>query len=186
MRKLQEWSTATKLEHNYSKEEIVAMYLNNVAFGHNAFGIRSAANTFLDKNPKDMNLEECALMAGVVYAPTRYNLIRNPERSMGRRNLVLQKMVDNGFITQEECDSVSQITIDMSHFNISDHNTGQATYFREFLRGYLNDWTKNTTRADDEPDNIYRDGLRIIPPSTHEEAVRNFMSKELLPLFFNH
>ena len=192
LRKFKEWITATKLEHNYSKEEIVAMYLNTVAFGHNAFGIRSAANTFFDKNPKDMTLEECALMAGVVNAPTRYSPIRNPERSMGRRNLVLQKMVENGFITQEECDSVSQIPIDMSHFNVSDHNTGQATYFREFLRGYLNDWAKNTTRADGEPYNIYRDGLRIYTTIDSrmqryaEDAVRDFMSKELQPMFFNH
>ena len=192
LRKFKEWITATKLEHNYSKEEIVAMYLNTVAFGHNAFGIRSAANTFFDKNPKDMTLEECALMAGVVNAPTRYSPIRNPERSMGRRNLVLQKMVDNGFITQQECDSVSQIPIDMSHFNVSDHNTGQATYFREFLRGYLNDWAKNTTRADGEPYNIYRDGLRIYTTIDSrmqryaEDAVRDFMSKELQPMFFNH
>ena len=192
LRKFKEWITATKLEHNYSKEEIVAMYLNTVAFGHNAFGIRSAANTFFDKNPKDMNLEECALMAGVVNAPTRYSPIRNPERSMGRRNLVLQKMVDNGFITQAECDSVSQIPIDMSHFNVSDHNTGQATYFREFLRGYLNDWAKNTTRADGEPYNIYRDGLRIYTTIDSrmqryaEDAVKDFMSKELQPMFFNH
>ena len=192
LRKFKEWITATKLEHNYSKEEIVAMYLNTVAFGHNAYGIRSAANTFFDKNPKDLNLEECALMAGVVNAPTRYSPIRNPERSLGRRNLVLQKMVDNGYITQEECDSVSQIPIDMSHFNVSDHNTGQATYFREFLRGYLNDWAKNTTRADGEPYNIYRDGLRIYTTIDSrmqryaEDAVKDFMSKELQPMFFNH
>ncbi|MBR4468186.1 MAG: PBP1A family penicillin-binding protein [Bacteroidales bacterium] len=192
LRKFKEWITATKLERNYSKEEIVAMYLNTVAFGHNSYGIRSAANTFFDKNPKDLTMEECALMAGVVNAPTRYSPIRNPERSLGRRNLVLQKMVDNGFITQEECDSVSQIPIDMSHFNVSDHNTGQATYFREFLRGYLNDWAKNTTRADGEPYNIYRDGLRIYTTIDSrmqryaEEAVKDFMSKELQPMFFNH
>ena len=139
LRKFQEWITATKLEHNYSKEEIVAMYLNTVAFGHNTFGIRSAASTFFDKNPKDLSIEECALMAGVVNAPTRYSPIRNPERSLGRRNLVLKKMAENGFITEAECDSISLIPIDMTHFNIKDHNSGQATYFREFLRGYLND-----------------------------------------------
>ena len=97
LRKFQEWITATKLEHNYSKEEIVAMYLNTVAFGHNAFGIRSAAQTFFDKTPKEMNIEECALMAGVVNAPTRFSPVRNPERSLGRRNLVLQKMAEGKF-----------------------------------------------------------------------------------------
>ncbi len=139
LRKFQEWVTATKLEYNYSKEEIVAMYLNTVAFGHNAFGIRSAAKTFFDKTPKDMTIEECALMAGVVNAPTRYSPIRNPERSLERRNLVLRKMADNGYITEAERDSISQIPLDMSRFSVMDHNTGQATYFREFLRGELNE-----------------------------------------------
>ena len=189
LRKFQEWITATKLEHNYSKEEIVAMYLNTVAFGHNAFGIRSAANTFFDKKPSEMTLEECALMAGVVNAPTRYSPIRNPERSMERRNLVLRKMAENGFITQAECDSVSQIPLDMTHFSIKDHNTGQATYFREYLRSVMNaskperddyeskeqyelelaDWNENELRgwckrnfkSDGTPYNIYTDGLRI-------------------------
>ena len=192
LRKFQEWITATKLEHNYSKEEIVAMYLNTVAFGHNTFGIRSAASTFFDKKPSEMNLEECALMAGVVNAPTRFSPVRNPERSLERRNLVLKKMVENGFITQAECDSVSQIPIDMTHFSVKDHNTGQATYFREFLRGYLNAWADTTFRADGTPYNIYRDGLRIYTTIDSrmqhyaEEAVREFMGKELQPLFFKH
>ena len=192
LRKFQEWITATKLEHNYSKEEIVAMYLNTVTFGHNSFGIRSAASTFFDKTPKEMNIEECALMAGVVNAPTRFSPIRNPERSTNRRNLVLQKMADNGFITQAECDSISQIPIDMTHFGIMDHNTGQATYFREFLRGYLNDWAKDNTRPDGKPYNIYRDGLRIYTTIDSrmqqyaEDAVKEFMGKELQPMFYNH
>ena len=192
LRKFQEWITATKLEHNYSKEEIVAMYLNTVAFGHNAFGIRAAASTFFDKKPIDMTIEECALMAGVVNAPTRYSPIRNPENSIGRRNLVLRKMAENGYITDAEYDSISQIPLDMSHFNIRDHNTGQATYFREFLRGELNEWAKNTTRADGQPYNIYRDGLRIYTTidsrmqNYAEQAVKEFMGKELQPMFYNH
>lgn len=192
LRKFQEWITATKLEHNYSKEEIVAMYLNTVAFGHNAYGIRSAAKTFFDKTPKQMNIEECALMAGVVNAPTRFSPVRNPERSLGRRNLVLRKMAENGFITQAECDSISQIPIDMSHFGVMDHNSGQATYFREFLRGQLTEWAKTTTRTDGKPYNIYRDGLRIYTTIDSrmqryaEEAVKEFMGKELQPMFYKH
>ena len=192
LRKFQEWITATKLEHNYSKEEIIAMYLNTVAFGHNAYGIRAAASTFFDKKPIEMNIEECALMAGVVNAPTRYSPVRNPESSKGRRNLVLRKMAENGFITQAECDSISQIPLDMSHFSIKDHNSGQATYFREFLRGELNEWAKNTTRADGTPYNIYRDGLRIYTTIDSrmqkyaEDAVKEFMGKELQPMFYSH
>lgn len=192
LRKFQEWITATKLEHNYSKEEIIAMYLNTVAFGHNAYGIRSAAKTFFDKSPKDLNIEEAALMAGVVNAPTRFSPVRNPENSIGRRNLVLKKMADNGYLTQAECDSISQIPIDMSHFNVMDHNSGQATYFREFLRGELNDWAKNHTHPDGRPYNIYRDGLRIYTTidsrmQQHAEAaVKEFMGKELQPMFYRH
>ena len=192
LRKFQEWITATKLEHNYSKEEIIAMYLNTVAFGHNAYGIRSAASTFFDKKPSEMNIEECALMAGVVNAPTRYSPVRNPNNALSRRNLVLKKMAENGYITDAECDSISQIPIDMSHFSIRDHNSGQATYFREFLRGELNDWAKNTTRADGQPYNIYRDGLRIYTTIDSrmqryaEEAVREFMGGELQPMFYKH
>ena len=192
LRKFQEWIIAARLEHNYSKEEIVAMYLNTVEFGHNTFGIRSAANTFFDKKPSEMNIEECALMAGVVNAPTRFSPIRNPERSLERRNLVLRKMAENGYLTQAECDSVSQIPIDMTHFSVKDHNTGQATYFREFLRGYLTAWADTTYRADGTPYNIYRDGLRIYTTIDSrmqryaEEAVAEFMGKELQPTFYKH
>lgn len=192
LRKFQEWITATKLEYNYSKEEIVAMYLNTVAFGHNAYGIRSASKTFFDKSPKDLNIEEAALMAGVVNAPTRFSPIRNPERSTERRNRVLKKMTENGYITQAEYDSISQIPIDMSHFNVMDHNTGQATYFREFLRGELQEWAKNIQHPDGRPYNIYRDGLRIYTTIDSrmqqyaEDAVREFMSKELQPSFYKH
>ena len=192
LRKFQESITATKLEYNYSKEEIVAMYLNTVAFGHNAFGIRSASKTFFDKSPQDLNIEEAALMAGVVNAPTRFSPVRNPERSMERRNRVLKKMAENGYITLAECDSISLIPIDMSHFNVMDHNSGQATYFREFLRGQLQDWAKDTKRPDGQPYNIYRDGLRIYTTIDSrmqqyaEEAVRDFMGKELQPMFYKH
>ena len=192
LRKFQEWITATKLEYNYSKDEIIAMYLNTVAFGHNAFGIRSAAKTFFDKDPKDLNLEESALMAGVVNAPTRFSPVRNPERSMQRRNLVLKAMEKNGYITREVYDSVSQIPIDMSHFGVMDHNSGQATYFREQLRKELTEWSKTHYRADGKPYNIYRDGLKIYTTIDSrmqryaEEAVREFVGGSLQPSFYKH
>ena len=192
IRKFQEWITATKLEYNYSKDEIIAMYLNTVAFGHNAYGIRSAAKTFFDKDPKDLNLEESALMAGVVNAPTRFSPVRNPERSMQRRNLVLKAMEKNGYITKEVYDSVSQIPIDMSHFGVMDHNSGQATYFREQLRKELTEWSKTHLRPDGKPYNIYRDGLKIYTTIDSrmqryaEEAVREFMGGSLQPSFYKH
>lgn len=192
IRKFQEWITATKLEYNYSKDEIIAMYLNTVAFGHNAYGIRSAAKTFFDKDPKDLNLEESALMAGVVNAPTRFSPVRNPERSTQRRNLVLKSMVKNNYITQAVYDSVSQIPIDMSHFGVMDHNSGQATYFREQLRKELTEWSKTHFRPDGRPYNIYRDGLKIYTTIDSrmqryaEEAVKEFMGGSLQPSFYKH
>ena len=192
IRKFQEWITATKLEYNYSKEEIIAMYLNTVAFGHNAFGIRSAAKTFFDKDPKDLNIEESALMAGVVNAPTRFSPVRNPENSIKRRNLVLKSMERNGYITSAQYDSISQIPIDMSHFGVMDHNSGQATYFREFLRKELTEWSNTHFRADGKPYNIYRDGLKIYTTIDSrmqryaEEAVREFLGESLQPSFYKH
>jgi len=92
LRKFQEWITALKLERYYSKEEIIAMYLNTVPFGHNSYGIKSASATFFDCTPDSLNIQQAALMASVVNAPTRYSPISNPERSMQRRNLVLNQM----------------------------------------------------------------------------------------------
>ena len=192
IRKFQEWITAVKLEYNYSKEEIVAMYLNTVAFGHNAYGIRSAAKTFFDKDPKSLNIEESALMAGVVNAPTRFSPVRNPDRALGRRNLVLKAMQKNGYLSPEQYDSISQIPIDMSHFGVMDHNTGQATYFREYLRKELTEWAKTHLRADGRPYNIYRDGLKIYTTIDSrmqryaEEAVKEFVGGSLQPSFFKH
>ena len=192
IRKFQEWITATKLEYNYSKDEIIAMYLNTVAFGHNAYGIRSAAKTFFDKDPKDLNIEESALMAGVVNAPTRFSPVRNPERSTQRRNLVLKSMVKNGYLTEAQYDSISQIPIDMSHFGVMDHNTGQATYFREQLRKELTEWAETHLRPDGRPYNIYRDGLKIYTTIDSrmqqyaEEAVKEFMGGSLQPSFYKH
>lgn len=192
IRKFQEWVTATKLEYNYSKEEIMAMYLNTVAYGSQSFGIKSATLTFFNKMPDSLLLEEAALMAGVVNAPTRYSPVRNPDNALKRRNLVLLKMADYGFISTEVYDSVSQIPIDMSNYGIMDHTTGQATYFREFLRSELHDWSKKHFKADGTPYNIYKDGLKIYTTINSrmqqyaEEAVREHMALDLQPAFFKH
>ena len=192
IRKLQEWVTASKLEYNYSKDEIVAMYLNTVFFGHNAYGIKKAAETFFSKEPDELNIEEAALLAGVVNAPTKYSPRRNPNNALWRRNLVLKRMETNGFITSEQYDSISKIPIDMSNFGVLDHRAGQATYFREFLRGEMHEWAKNHLKADGTPYNIYRDGLRIYTTIDSrmqkyaEEAVREHLSQDLQPAFYRH
>ena len=192
IRKLQEWVTATKLEYNYSKDEILAMYLNTVFYGHNAYGIKKAAETFFGKEPIELNLQEAALLAGVVNAPTKFSPKRNPESSLRRRNLVLQRMETNGFIDEATYDSVSQLPIDLSHFGVIDHKSGQATYFREYLRGMMHEWAKTHYKPDGTPYNIYKDGLRIYTTIDSrmqqyaEEAVREHLALDLQPAFYRH
>ena len=192
LRKFQEWVTALKLERYYSKEEIIAMYLNTVPFGHNSFGIKSASSTFFDCTPDSLNLQQAALMAGVVNAPTRYSPISNPERSMQRRNLVLNQMQKYDFITQRVYDSVSQLPLGVSKYSIRDHNQGIARYLREYLRGTLKEWCKTHYKPDGSPYNLYKDGLKIYTTINSrmqryaEEAVREHLSLDLQPDFYDH
>ena len=186
--KFKEWITAIKLEYNYTKEEIVAMYLNTVEYGSNAFGIKSAAQTFFGKLPSELNLQEAAVLVGVVNAPTRYSPVRNPENALKRRNLVLKRICEAGGISNSECDSISALPITLNFRPIS-HNYGQATYFREMLRLVMNaqppkrrnyyaawdyeqackeyeenplyGWCHKNRKADGTEYNIYRDGLKI-------------------------
>lgn len=192
IRKFQEWVTAVKLETYYSKEEIITMYLNTVPFGHNAFGIKSAAATFFGKTPDSLNIEESALMAGVVNAPTRYSPIRNPERSLERRNLVLSQMDKYEFITDAQYDSISQLPLGVSKFSVLDHNQGLATYFREHLRLQMKDWCNTHFKADGSPYNLYKDGLKIYTTIDSrmqqyaEEAVQEHLANDLQPSFYSH
>ncbi len=192
IRKFQEWVTATKLERNYSKEEIMAMYLNTVAFGSHSFGIKSASLTFFNKSPDSLLIEEAALMAGVVNAPTWYSPVRNPERALQRRNLVISKMAEYGFITPSVADSVKRIPIDMSNYGIMDHNAGQANYFREFLRAQMHSWCATHFKADGTPYDLYKDGLKIYTTINSrmqqhaEQAVREHLGLDLQPAFHKH
>jgi penicillin-binding protein 1A len=133
IQKLQEWVTAVKLERNYTKSEIITMYFNTVDFGYNAFGIRTASQTYFSKFPKDLTVEEAALLVGLLNAPSRYNPVRNRERSKQRRDLVIGQMAKYGYLTPEQRDSITAIPIHLN-FKRSDHNTGYGTYFREMLR----------------------------------------------------
>lgn len=135
--KLKEWITALKLEYNYTKEEIAAMYLNTVAYGSNAYGIKSAAHTFFNKEPHELNVQEAAVLVGVVNAPTRYSPVRNPESALARRNLVLTRMQQAGALTRAQADSLSALPIVLNYKPVS-HNEGAATYFREMLRLVMN------------------------------------------------
>lgn len=187
--KLREWVTAIKLERNYTKEEILAMYLNTVDFGSNSYGIKSAARTFFNKTPDSLNIQESALLVGILKAPTKYSPTRNPENARNRRNVVLEQMEHYNFITEEQLDSLKALPLDMSRFRVQDHTAGIATYFREYLRmmltaeepkeadyddkaryrSDLDEWENNPAygwcsknlKADGTKYNLYKDGLRI-------------------------
>jgi len=190
LKKFKEWVTAVKLERNYTKEEILAMYLNTVDFGSNAYGVKSAANTFFSKEPRELNAEESALLIAIVNAPTRYSPVRNPENALKRRNLVLNQMAKHDYLSLHQADSIAQLPIDMSKYRLMDHKSGLATYFREILREELTDWCSKHYKSDGTPYNLYKDGLRIYTTiNSHmqeyaEYAVRKHLSEELQPAFF--
>ncbi len=192
VRKFQEWVTAIKLERYYSKQEIIAMYLNTVFFGHNSYGIKAASATFFDSSPDSLNLQEAALMAGVVNAPSRYSPISHPQASMKRRNLVLDQMAKYGFISQNVCDSVKMLPLGVTKYAQLDHNQGIARYFREYLRGELKEWCANHTKPDGSTYNLYKDGLKIYTTIDSrmqqyaEEAVREHLAEDLQPAFYEH
>ena len=143
--KLKEWITAVKLERSYTKDEIMNMYLNSIFFGSNAYGIKAASETFFDKEPSQLTVEEAATLIGMVNKPTRYNPALNPDKSLSRRNFVIGRMQKNGFITKAQCDSIQQIPINL-HYHVMDHNAGLAPYFRDMLRRDMN--AKKPRRAD--------------------------------------
>ena len=135
--KLKEWITAVKLERNYTKDEIMTMYMNAIFFGSNAYGVKSASQTFFAKNASELNVQESATLVGMVNKPTRYNPALNPDKSLLRRNFVISQMEKAGFITEQERDSIQQLPILLS-YQIQDHNAGLAPYFRDMLRRTMN------------------------------------------------
>jgi penicillin-binding protein 1A len=190
--KLKEWVTATKLERDYTKDEILAMYFNTVPFGSQAYGIKSAARTYFDKDPSEMNIDESALLIGILKAPSWYNPVSHPDRALLRRHTVLRQMARYGFITPLQFDTLDTTSLDMSQYSIMDHTTGIARHFREYLRNYLNDWCDNHFKPDGTPYNLYKDGLRIYTTINSkmqeyaEEAVNEHLGKDLQPAFFQH
>ncbi len=161
IQKLQEWIISVQLERRYTKEEIIAMYLNTVDFSSNAYGIKSAAQTYFSKTPADLNTQEAAMLIGMLKAPSRFNPVRNPKTSMERRNVVLSQMKKYNFLSQQQFDSLKVLPIKLK-YRIEDHNYGMATYFREILRGELAQWCKeHINNSTGRPYNMYTDGLRI-------------------------
>jgi penicillin-binding protein 1A len=186
--KFKEWNTAVKLERNYTKNEIIVMYLNTVPFGHNAYGIKSAAKVYFDTTPDSLKAEQAAMLVGLLKAQSRYSPVNNPERAMWRRNIVLNQMRKYEYITEEEFDSLSVMPI-ILNFRIQDHEYGLATYFRQYLQMTLGadkpdrdryflysyyqrdsieweenpiyGWVNKNRKPDGTPYSLYRDGLKI-------------------------
>ncbi len=186
--KLKEWVTAVKLERSYTKDEIMTMYMNQVFFGSNAYGIKAAAQTFFGKSPIDLTVEEAATLVGMVNKPTRYNPAINPDKSLTRRNFVISQMSKAGYLTKAQKDSIQNIPITLS-YQIQDHNAGVGPYFRDMLRRTMNakeprrssysqyedyvvdslqwadnafyGWLNKNLKADGTKYNLDRDGLRI-------------------------
>lgn len=190
--KLKEWVVAAKLEREYSKNEIMAMYLNTVDFGNNSSGIKSASNTYFAKEPKELAIDEAALLVGMLKAPTKYSPRRNPTASLERRNTVIEQMEKYKFLDKTAADSVQATPIDMSRFRVQSHTEGIATYFREYIRQYLVDWCKNNPKSDGSRYDIYKDGLKIYTTidarmQRHAEAaVYEHVCLHLQPMFFDH
>ncbi len=135
--KFKEWITAVKLERNYTKDEIMAMYMNAIFFGSNAYGIKAASQTFFAKEPWELNVQESATLVGMVNKPTRFNPVINYDRSIARRNHVLSQMEKYGFLDKAQYDSIVLLPIELS-YKKQDHNSGLAPYFRDMLKKYMN------------------------------------------------
>ncbi len=160
VQKMKEWIIAIKLERQYTKEEIIALYLNQVDFVNHAIGISSAAKTYFGKTPKELTIEESAVLVGMLTNPSRFNPKRFEERSTKRRNIVLNQMVRNGFLEPEAKAQLEKKPIVLD-FNPESHIEGIATYFREYLRDYMKKWVKENKKPDGSEYNIYNDGLKI-------------------------
>ena len=159
--KLKEWIIAVKLERNFTKDEIMTYYLNTVPFGDNVYGIRNAARTFFQKEPDRVNVEEAAVLVGMLKGNTKFNPRRDPKASLDRRNTVMDQMVRNDFLQSTECEKLKRSPIKLNYKKL-DQNQGIAPYFREnVLKDEVKKLLKDKTKPNGKPYDIYRDGLKI-------------------------
>ena len=162
IQKVKEWIIAIRLERQYTKQEIIALYLNQVDFVNGAVGIRSAAKIYMNKEPKDLTIEEGALFVGMLKNPSLYNPNRKKRAQLvlDRRNTVLEQMVKNGVITESKQEQLKKLPVKLD-FRPESHSEGSATYFREYLRDYMRKWVKDHLKPDGTEYDLYRDGLKI-------------------------
>ena len=178
--KVKEWVIAVRLERQYTKEEIIKMYLNIYDFGYNGDGIKSAANIYFGKEPIDLNIEESAVLVGMLKNSSLYNPLRRPELVKSRRNVVFGQMKKNGLLNEKEFDSLKTLPLEISYTPQS-HREGLATYFRAYLQGFMRKWTNENTKDDGSKYNLYLDGLKIYTTINYEmqqyaeEAVKEHM-----------
>ena len=188
--KTKEWVIAIKLERQYTKQEIIAMYLNKQGFLFQAVGIRSAARIYFGKEPRDLKMEESAVLVAMLKNPRQYNPQRevSKAKSLQRRNVVLMQLEKNGKISLAEKDSLQKMPITLN-FSPEDTSFGMATYFREYLRGFLKNWVKENPKPDGTQFDIFRDGLKVYVTIDSrmqqyaEEAMQEHMSN-LQRVFF--
>ncbi|MEN9949619.1 MAG: hypothetical protein RLY85_371 [Bacteroidota bacterium] len=171
--KFKEWIVAIKLERNLTKEEIVTLYLNMVTYGDEIYGIRNAAKTYFQKEPGQLEIEEAAVLVGLLKGSTRYNPRRNPKYSMARRNIVIDQMVRNNYLDKDAARALKIAPINLKYLKL-DENSGISPYLREVLRDEIKAWCKdNENPKTGEPYDIYKDGLKIfttINPRMQEYA----------------
>jgi penicillin-binding protein 1A len=160
IQKAKEWIIAIKLERQYTKNEIIAMYFNKADFVNTAVGIRSAAKVYFGKEPRDLTVDESAMLVGMLTNPSLYNPVRRLEKVQKRRNIVLGQMVRNGFLEENAKTLLVKKPI-VLHFQPESHTDGIGTYFREYLRDFMKNWVKENKKADGSEYDIYKDGLKI-------------------------
>ncbi len=152
--KFKEWMTATNIEKAYTKNEIISMYLNTVDFGSNAFGIQVASETYFGKEQSKLNYQEAAVLIGLLKATNAYNPKVNPEKALLRRNTVLEQLCKYNFISKDSLELLKKEQIKLA-YEVQNHNNGNATYFREEAKKFLQDWCKRKGY------DIYKDGLKV-------------------------
>lgn len=160
VQKIKEWVIAIRLERQYTKNEILAMYCNVYDFGNFSVGVSSAAQTYFSKTPKQLSIDESAILVGMFKNSTLYNPIRNIQGVKNRRNVVLAQMQKSHMISKEEKEKFQALPITL-HFKLESHREGTATYFREYLREYMKKWAQENKKPDGSDYDIYKDGLKI-------------------------
>ena len=187
--KAKEWVLAVRLERQYTKEEIITMYLNIYDFGYNGDGIKSASNIYFGKEPMELNIEESAMLVGMLKNSSLYNPMRRPELVKSRRNVVFNQMKRNSLLDESIIDSLKALPLEITYTPQS-HREGLATYFRAYLQEFMKDWAKDNTKEDGSKYNLYLDGLKIYTTINHEmqgyaeESVKAHMAN-LQREFFN-